>query len=710
MIQDWLKKPLRNVHFTIRESDVIDFDVKRFIDDVVALNANILTLLTAGYHSIYPSKIPLNRRNPFLGERDLLKEIVEEAHNRGLKVGSTIDVITAPKEVWGSHPDWIALKPDGKPYFITSQYGELFAACLNGPYVKEHILAVIREQLQRYDLDIIFLTAFNFHGFCYCPRCRHDFKEKGGYDIPETIDWKNPIWKKFIKWRIETTNETWKYVTNEIRAVNPNVAIMGNNVLDWGNMRNSGLDMDYLVDYEDIIKTEAQTRVIFVSLDEPIKEQPMFWPAEEGRYIKTLTSKPPLISSNYCYVWPWRRAAVPPLMQKLWLSEVIANGGNIFLHIGGPPAKQEDRRGLGVIQEIFKFIEENEEYYTETESYTNIALVLSQSTLNFYCNNDTEKQYVEHFRGIYSALNDAHITFDIISEKFLSTEDLAKYKILILPNCACMSEKTAEVLHKFVQEGGCIVATYETSLFTESGEPRGNFLLSDLFGVDYLGMKIGPMAGVVPPNQRINGYMAINKPEHPLFKGLGDTDYILNAGFVCLTKPHPKTEVLLTVVQPFEIFPEGRAYNFSNKTQIPAGVINYIGNGSVVYFPGEIDRIFGRLNFPDHRTLIVNTVTMGMQDNILAYLKAPMTVDFSVQLQPKKKRVICHLINLTGKRPYTEIIPVRNLEISIRIPRGMSFERAIRLTQKQVLPLNIENDIAKISLEDLKDYEVIVVE
>jgi hypothetical protein len=709
MIQDWLRKPLRNMHFTIRESDIIDFDVKRFIDDMVDLNANIVTLLTAGYHAIYPSEIPLNRRNPFLGERDLLKEIVEEAHKKELRVGSTIDVITAPKEIWENHPDWIALRADGKPYFITNQYGELYAACLNGPYVKEFILSVIKEQLESYDLDIIFLTAFNFHGFCYCPRCRHDFKQESGYDIPLNINWKDPVWKKFIKWRIKTTNEIWKYMYEGIKKIKPDIAIMGNNVLDWAGMRNSGLDMDYVRDYEDIIKTEAQTRVVLVSLDKPVKEQPMFWPAEEGRYMKTITSRPPLISSNYCYVWPWRRSAVPPIMQKLWLAEVIANGSNIFLHMGGPPAKQEDRRGLGVIREMFGLVKENEEYYIDVESYTNVALVLSQNTLNFYCE-DTERQYVEYLRGMYSALNDAHITFDIISEKFLSPEKLAKYKVLILPNCACMSEETAEVLRKFVREGGNIVATYETSLYTEDGESRGNFLLSDLFGVDYLGIKIGPMAGVIPPNQRINGYMAVNKPDHPLFKGLGDTEYILDAGFVCLTEPHPNTEVPLTVVQPFEIFPEGRAYNFSKRTQIPAAVVNYIGSGSVVYFPGEMDRLFWHLKFPDHRLLLVNAVTLKVQDKLLAYLKAPMTVDFSVQIQQEKKRVIVHLINLTGKRPYAEIIPVRNLEVTIRIPEGFSFKRAISLTQKQAVPFGVEDKTVKITLGELRDYEVIILE
>lgn len=234
--------------------------------------------------------------------------------------------------------------------------------------------------------------------------------------------------------------------------------------------------------------------------------------------------------------------------------------------------------------------------------------------------------------------------------------------------------------------------------------------MSDLFGADYLGTKIGPMAGIVPPNQRINGYMAVNKPNHSLLEGLGDAEYILNAGFVCLIKPNLNAEVPLTIVQPFEIFPEGRAYNFSKRTQIPAVIVNNFGKGTVVYFPGEIDRLFWHLKFPDHRLLLVNAVTYKLRDKLLTYLKAPMTVDFAVQIQRERKRIIVHLINLTGKRPYAEIIPVKDLEIEVKIPEGFTFRKATSLTQKKLLPLTTENNKVKILLEELKDYEVVVLE
>ena len=54
-----------------------------------------------------------------------------------------------------------------------------------------------------------------------------------------------------------------------------------------------------------------------------------------------------------------------------------------------------------------------------------------------------------------------------------------------MPNIAALSDAQCDQLRKFVESGGSLVATFETSLYDEEGKPRSNFGLTDLFGVSF---------------------------------------------------------------------------------------------------------------------------------------------------------------------------------------------------------------------------------
>ncbi len=49
---------------------------------------------------------------------------------------------------------------------------------------------------------------------------------------------------------------------------------------------------------------------------------------------------------------------------------------------------------------------------------------------------------------------------------------LAPYKVLILPNSACLSDAQIEAIKRFVRGGGAVMAEFETGAFNELGRPR----------------------------------------------------------------------------------------------------------------------------------------------------------------------------------------------------------------------------------------------
>ena len=47
--------------------------------------------------------------------------------------------------LYRAHPDWFAVDADGKPY----RSGELYQACINGPYYDQYVPQILREIIER---------------------------------------------------------------------------------------------------------------------------------------------------------------------------------------------------------------------------------------------------------------------------------------------------------------------------------------------------------------------------------------------------------------------------------------------------------------------------------------------------------------------------------------------------------------------------------
>src|SRR4051794_906978 len=75
----------------------------------------------------------------------------------------------------------------------------------------------------------------------------------------------------------------------------------------------------------------------------------------------------------------------------------------------------------------------------------------------------------------------------MVHDRLLDEAHLDRLKTLILPNIAALSDAQCRQLRAFVERGGGLVATYETSLRDERGERRAGFGLG------------GPFGGSLPP-------------------------------------------------------------------------------------------------------------------------------------------------------------------------------------------------------------------
>jgi hypothetical protein len=65
--------------------------------------------------------------------------------------------------------------------------------------------------------------------------------------------------------------------------------------------------------------------------------------------------------------------------------------------------------------------------------------------------------------------------------------NLSSYRLLVLPENALLDDGLAGQIRDYVRNGGTLLALGHAALLDETGQPRSNFALADVFGADFAG-------------------------------------------------------------------------------------------------------------------------------------------------------------------------------------------------------------------------------
>lgn len=426
-------------------------------------------------------------------QRECLRPFLKKCHQHNIKVIAYLDSVNI---FWTSffsdHPqakDWLQLDKDGNPI----HYGWLkpvpwrYRACLNNPnwinYQKQVIKLAIDMGFDGIYLDNAYLNKTA----CYCSCCRDKFKEycreklTKECDLPTEPNWSDPIWQSFIEFRYETLKEGLIEYRRYIKSANPELVFMFNalgpptTMYPATDQTMRAIDTYALAKIADILYFELGFT---------------FPRLENGRLISNIESlKYGISAGNGKNIaekgYMPGRIPLTPGQVKVAVAEALSfsctfNVYNFSCQEAQPMLeKAKIRKALA---KYYGFSEKNENYYIGTETIADVAVLFSRPTQDWYCNDREEHDYPER-RGFDQALIDLHIPFDIIQDEAISQNNLSKYKALILPNVACISQKQIEQIEGFVSKGGGLIATSETSLYDENYKKRENFGLAGVFGV-----------------------------------------------------------------------------------------------------------------------------------------------------------------------------------------------------------------------------------
>jgi hypothetical protein len=693
---EWFDRPMRWAQLTLVEDDPGTYDLNFWLDYFRRTHSDAACLSAGGCVAYYPTKIPLHYRSQWLGAGDAFGDLVAGCRKLNMVVIARTDPHAAHQDVCDQHPDWIAVNAEGQK-IRHPVMPELWITCALGPYNFDFMTSVTKEIVALYKVDGVFSNRWSGSGMCYCEHCRENFHTASGLDLPRTNNPHDPSRRAYIGWRQDRLFELWRLWDGEIRKLNPAARYIPNS----GGGAGADLNMKTIGELAPILFADRQARSGVT---------PPWANGKNGKeYRSTMGAKPigGIFSVGVEEPYRWKDSVQSAPEIRLWVLDGIANGLRPwFTKFAG---SLNDRRWLRVVEDLYVWHHRNERYLRNQRPLARVAMVYSQQTSHFYGAQQARQKVEDHTLGYYQALIEARIPFEMVHDQLLDAAHIDRFKVLIFPNIAALSSGQCAQIRDYVQRGGSIVATHETSLYDEWGERRADFGLADLFGASFGGATDARMQ---------NSYLRLETDpatgkRHPLLAGLDDTGRIING----VSRVHTKTigtysNPPLTLIPSYPDLPMEEVFPRIPKTDIPEVYVRETGKGRVVYFPWDIDRTFWEVLSVDHAKLLRNAVDWAANEPPPVTVTGPGVLDITIWRQASSLTV--HLVNLTNpmmmKGPLREFLPTPPQNVSVRLPDGAKVKRVQLLVSAQVPRVRESNGSVSLTIPSIVDHEVIAID
>ncbi|MGB8491105.1 MAG: alpha-amylase family protein [Bacteroidales bacterium] len=706
--EPWFNRPLRWAQLAFVENDPGRCDPDFWLAYFKRIHVEGALLSAGGVVAFYPTEIPLHHRSDFLGNSDLLGYMIEGCRKQNITVCVRTDPHAARQDVYDAHPDWIAVTAEGQKRRHWAN-PELWVTCGLGPYNFEFMTKVHKEIMEKYQPEGIFSNRWNGSGICYCEHCVENFgKFSGGMELPRGSGGRRGAEAeegaeaggrsdtltsaaaavRYREWNVARLKELWFLWDAEIRKINPNSRFIPNGFPD----------RKIIGQYSDIFFVDRQGRSGAIP------------PWDSGRGAKELRAggmaMKPLIhifSVGSTDSPRWKDSVNTDAELKIWAAGGIANGMlPCFVKFNATPI---DKRWFKTMEKVYQGHYRSARYLRNIAPMARVAVVTTEQGAGRAAGGKPWQQNSGfHMLGMYHTLIEGHVPFEMINADVLDAEHLKPFKLLILPDIARLSNVQCDQLRKFVEGGGSLVATFETSLYDEEGNSRTDFGLSDLFGVSFDNGVEGPMQ---------NSYLRlrndpITKKFHPVLEGLEDAVRIINGIYRVKVLPRTSFPGPVTLIPTYPDLPMEDVYTRIPDTDTRELYLRELGKSRIAYIPGDIDRSFWQYMTPDHGKLLNNIIRWALNEDPIVTVKGPGLIETTVWRQ--KDSMAVHLVNQTNpmmmKGPFRELIPI-DAEVTIKIPEKVKVD-GVHLPMREKEPqFIIRNGTVTLTVTQIYDHEII---
>jgi hypothetical protein len=712
----WYRRVTRWGQTNITEKDPLLYDINWWRSHWKRTGTQGVIVNAGGIIAYYPTEIPFHYQAKYLGGRDLFGELCRAAHEDGIVVFARMDSNRAHEDLYKAHPDWFAIDSGGKPY----RASDLYITCVNSPYYNEHVPSILTEIAVKYRPEGFTDNSWSGLGrdsICYCDNCRKSFREKTGKEIPLIKDWDNPVYRLWIRWNYDRRLEIWNLNNHTTRAAGgPYCIWAGMNSGSVSNQSRSFRDYREICRRADIIMLDHQSR------SDSTGFQGL---SDVGKLVHGISGWDKLVPDSmamYQAGRPTFRVSSKPVYEaRMWMIEGFAGGIQPWWH--HISAYHEDRRMYHTAEPVYHWYRKNEMYLINRLPVCTVGVVWSQENTDYYGRDQTDLLVDSPWTGITQALIRARIPYVPVHANDIE-RDASELSLLILPNLGSLTKSQTESIQRFVENGGSLFATGESSLYDEAGTRLKDYALSGILGAhikagntssyeqtfhtylrlypQMISQVYGPKTGKEPP---------VTGTRHPVLKGFELTDILPFGGNLNPLIVNDDSSVIMTFIPEFPIYPPETAWMREPETNIPGLILRTLPNGSrVAFMPADLDRQFARYNLPDHGDLIRNIILWASNGNIPLKVEGPGLIDCNLYHQ--QGRLILHLSNLTSagtwRTPVHEYIPVGPLTVKVKLTDHITGENLNLLVADKNLTAEVIEGWSIFTINSILDHEVVV--
>jgi hypothetical protein len=594
-----------------------------------------------------------------------------------------------------THPDWGWVNAQGE-----QQSYRWLITCLDSPY-RQYVLAMINELFSRYEIDELFLDIFGIQfvlytadgrdPFCYCKHTveawdsghpgdpyREGFKTREGRDLR-------------YKWHQQrSTNQILDEILSTARKHRPELIVSLN-----GGPETFTNEVMQKVSF---IYAEPLTSETGISLGSilmrgwgrPDYQAGVF--SQQG-YLDTYPGSIPRVKADGLIVQNARTFIV----------------GNAPV-VGGLDGQGFSKRWFSVAKETWADVRGVDHFLGNVTPLYSTAMLYSEATREELSGQNLPVHFRRTVTGALEALTYSGRPVESVPEFNLTEKYLAQFETLVLPEVEVLGSAQADVIRNWVKKGGTLLATGKCGLVDEKGQPRANFPLADVFGVDLVSEE--KKYAYDPSGKFKENVVSIylESTGHALSKSLAVSTVGLPGSFLRLRQTSGQEVLRYRLPFMIEDLPNHHWFNWGppppgQESGGPAAVFNNFGKGQSLYigvnlFRAMSSKLFWIRNWvPEVMRLLVPQAVAELRSEVF-----PEYVHGTFFWEKDRRSLLVQVLNAIELATQGEFREVPAVEIRVNSARVKIKSAEVLWPAAQQLPIRNAQGNANITLPSPARY------